>query len=132
MFDLIQTNIMSVTTAKYSSNLSKLEESICKLELRLGYLNSMVQASFLKSTHHVYSEDFQMFESTSTKNTKKCQPSEGDRQDLIQTWPVPHRGLTRPKIKINRTKKLKMKKVKTSAMLLCPRKSNSQNLSSHK
>ena len=28
--------------------------------------------------------------------TKKCQPAEGDTQDLIQTWCVPHSRLARP------------------------------------
>ena len=37
---------------------------------------------------------------------KKCQPAAGDRPDLIQTEPVPSRGLARPQKKINRTKKL--------------------------
>ena len=45
-----------------------------------------------------------------TKKTKKCQSAAGDRPDLIQTAPVPSRGLARPKIKINGTKKLKIKK----------------------
>ena len=31
--------------------------------------------------------------------TKKCQPAAGDRPDLIQTMPVPSRGLTHPETK---------------------------------
>ena len=42
--------------------------------------------------------------------TKKCQSDAGDRPDLIQTAPVPSRGPSRQKIKINRMKKLKNSK----------------------
>ena len=43
-----------------------------------------------------------MKKSQNKKNikTKKCQPAAGDRPDLIQTAPVPSRGLARPQIKL--------------------------------
>ena len=47
----------------------------------------------------------------SNTKSKKCQSAAGDRLDLIQTMPVPSRGLARPK-KINRTKKIKTEKSK--------------------
>ena len=43
---------------------------------------------------------------------KKCQSTAGDRQDLIQTWPVPSRGKARPKIKTNGTKNSKIQNEK--------------------
>ena len=50
------------------------------------------------------------FKSNQTNiKTKKCQPAARDRPDLIQTAPVPDSWLAR-QIKINRTKKLKLKK----------------------
>ena len=42
--------------------------------------------------------------------TKKCHSEARDRPDLIQTAPVPGGGLVRQKIKINRTKKIKIPK----------------------
>ena len=42
--------------------------------------------------------------------TKKCQPAEGDTQDLIQTWCVPLRGLARPTKKNKQNEKNKTKK----------------------
>ena len=98
--------------------------TVAKLEQRLMKLNKLVLFSSNKSTYNVKNENFQMFSPSTTKNTKKCQPSEWDRQDLIQTWPVPHRGLTRTKIKINKTKKLKNKNATNSTNVTLPSNDN--------
>ena len=89
MTDIKQTNTMSVKTVINLSKLTKLQDSISALEKRLDNLNSFVSTSITMSTLNVNSEISQKSEYSTTKNTKKCQPSEWDRQDLIQTWPVP-------------------------------------------
>ena len=79
--DLIQTGSVPSRGLIRQTNKNKLNEK-CKNTKR-NYLSDVPLAEHVNKT----------------KNQQKCQPAAGDRPDLIQTEPVPSRGLARPKNK---------------------------------
>ena len=79
--------------------MTKLECSITTLEEKLSRMSNIVCKNSTNVTLTENEKPTKLFypqRNTTCKKTKKCQPAAGDWPDLIQTEPVPSRGLARP------------------------------------
>ena len=91
-----------------SKIMTKLEYAITTLEEKLSRISNIVCKNSTNVTLIEIEKPTKLFypqTNTTCTKTKKCQPAAGDWPDLIQTEPVPSRGLARPPKKTNKTKK---------------------------